>query len=246
MTIGLVTAAAATIYFLFLIYFDLMKGRFYLPAIRQQIWTILHLPFHLALVLHLQSFTQWILWSRIWKEVNTLFDNVDISDHPALANTTSLEVRDKMSDYIENFLHTFPPKDISTRDVINGALNNITTVPDTFWATLETLYKDDSETTTLSDQDASAFSTFFDAYRVLVSALSNALFAAFDIGSEDEVSAKKKPVLNQQVDKEAFQIEVSEKTWSLCRLVVCLFDTFTTDPSPPSDRLCARNCVTGC
>ncbi|KJZ70310.1 hypothetical protein HIM_10317 [Hirsutella minnesotensis 3608] len=203
-TIGLVTAAAATIYFLFLIYFDMMKGRFYLPALRQQLCSGL--------------FTQWIIWARIWSLVDGLFQVSDVTDGGAdLANTTSLAIRDDLNKQIQGFLGQFPPNIPSTQDTINDALNNITSVPDSFWPQLLTISRKGLDASNLDEQTRKAAETFFNAIYVITSAMANALFAAFKIGSEDQVSTKPRPTTNQKGG--ALQFEVNEKTWDLCKLV---------------------------
>lgn len=111
MTIGLVTAAAATIYFVFLIYFDWLRSSFYLPAWRQQLWTSIHLPFHLSLVLFMQGFTQYLIWSKIVDVLNRIMMGVNQGGVFDLhANTTSKMMQDQLNQTAKAFFGLYPLK----------------------------------------------------------------------------------------------------------------------------------------
>lgn len=220
-TIGLVTAATATIFFLFLIYFDWMRSGYYLPAMRQQLWAGLHLPLHLALVLHLQSFTQWLIWSTIWKQVRRLTDFTDPSEDDFLLNTTSVAVRDSINASVQAFLRDYPPKTLGMVETINDALGNLTTIADAFWPSLAEYSKTGNLEGSISDpSNAQGFVTFVDAVLYLVTTLGNVLFQAFGIEIQGELTAQKSRA-QEKLQGGALQFKVHEKTWSRCRLVVC-------------------------
>lgn len=56
---------------------------------RQQIWTFLHFPFHMALVLFMEGTNQFISWRHIIEYVNTTFDGVVVDNN---LNTDALNV----------------------------------------------------------------------------------------------------------------------------------------------------------
>jgi low temperature requirement protein LtrA len=61
--IGNIVAAILIIYFLFLIYFHRLQEH-HIGTIKQQIWSFLHFPFHVCLVLALEGSRQLILWRQ--------------------------------------------------------------------------------------------------------------------------------------------------------------------------------------
>ncbi|KAM4057317.1 Low temperature requirement A [Hirsutella rhossiliensis] len=218
-TIGLVTAATTTIYFLFLIYFDWMRSGYYLPALRQQLWASFHLPLHLALVLHLQSFTQWLIWSTIWNQIRRLTDFADPSEDAFLFNTTSIAVRDSINASVQAFLRDYPPKALETVETINDALRNLTTIPDSFWSSLAKYSASgDFEGDISRTSNVQGFGTFVDSIFYLVTTLGNVLFQSFGIEIQGELTAQKSKT-QENLKGGALQFKVHEKTWSRCRLV---------------------------
>lgn len=210
------TAATATIYFLFLMYFDWMSSGYYLPALRQQLWASLHLSLHLALILHLQSFTQWLIWSTIWNQFRRLTDFTDPYEDSVLFNTTSIAVRDRINASVQAFLRDYPPKSMGPVETIDDALGNLTTIPDTFWSSLAK-YSDsgDFEGDVSRSGNSQAFEKFAQAIFYLVTSLGNILFQAFGIEIQGEITTQQ-----ESLQGGALQYKVKEKTWSRCKLVV--------------------------
>lgn len=64
-TVGALVSTIALIYFFFQIYFDWVD-HVHLKGLRQQIWTLLHFPFHAALLMFLAGAVQFMIW---WKVV---------------------------------------------------------------------------------------------------------------------------------------------------------------------------------
>ncbi|KAK2612293.1 hypothetical protein QQS21_001719 [Conoideocrella luteorostrata] len=214
-TIGLVTAGAATIYFVFLIYFDWLRSSLYLPPIRQQIWTCLHLPFHLALVLFMQGFTQYLIWSKIVSQVKRLIVIADPSDDARLA--TSIGVRDSLNSSIQAFFKDYPPKIPSTWETVNDALNNITKIPDKFWVVMDNGLST-VDANRISPDLEDALVNILNTVSALVISMSNALFAAFGINLDDDL-AKQNPAAAKSVKDGGYQYLVQDKTWNRYRLV---------------------------
>ncbi|KAI9663931.1 MAG: hypothetical protein M1821_007422 [Bathelium mastoideum] len=76
--IGDIVAAILVIYFFFLIYFNRLQEH-HIGTFKQQIWALLHFPFHVALVLALEGSQQFILWRQgiqLVNDLGTMFDNV--------------------------------------------------------------------------------------------------------------------------------------------------------------------------
>ncbi|KAJ6447087.1 sulfate permease [Purpureocillium lavendulum] len=215
-TIGLVSAAAATIYFVFLVYFDWLKSSFYLPPIRQQLWTSIHLPFHLSLVLFMQGFTQYLIWSKIVNQINRLNDIADPHDDARLA--TSIAVRDSINASVQAFFRDYPPRISTTMDTVNDALNNITQIPDSVWPLIENS-SSTFDTVDGAPQDVQdALVTLFTVGVTLATSMANALFAAFGIKVDEDI-AEKDPGAAKNFKGGEYQFLVQEKTESRYALV---------------------------
>ncbi|KAK5987937.1 hypothetical protein PT974_12073 [Cladobotryum mycophilum] len=209
--IGIVTAATATVYFVFLIYFDWMK----------QLWSILHLPFNLALVLFMAGFEQFIIWSKIVETFNHLGSNWILWDIPALMTATTAEVQRNITDVTNEFFTEFHPKSPELIETVREAIKNITHLPNTLWPELAKFEQTDSEAVF---GNGTAAESLLEIVTVILSSMSNAVFETFEIemgaeiktkGSEgSESTAGVVPNANAQ-----FQIKVQAKTWQRYRLV---------------------------
>ncbi|EFY84854.1 hypothetical protein MAC_09106 [Metarhizium acridum CQMa 102] len=214
-TIGLVTAGTTTIYLVFLVYFDWLRDSFYLPRLRQQLWTSLHLPFHLALVLFMQGFTQYLLWSKITNEAKRALEVADPSDDAKAL--TSVNVKDSINASVQAYFQDYPPKISSTFETVDQALNNITTMSDSFWP----LFLNGSVPSDLSSAPPgyeADLTTISDSFIALFLAMNNALFAAFGINLDEDVS-KKYPTEAKEVKNGGYQMLIQDKTMNRYRLV---------------------------
>ncbi|PHH93401.1 hypothetical protein CDD83_3714 [Cordyceps sp. RAO-2017] len=217
-TIGLVTSAVATIYFVFLVYFDWLRSSFHLPPLRQQLWISTHLPFHLSLILFTQGFTKFLIWSKIVDVLETLSMGFNQGKMDHLVNATSLQVQEHLSETIRNFFEMFPPKIPSTWDTVNDALANVTRIPDAFWNELAVYYQTD-DVRAFGVTDIEAAEMFSSILRATMSSMANALFATFGMDLEGEVT-NKNPRIEDDIQGGGFQGQVQDKTWDRYRLVV--------------------------
>ncbi|KAJ4006743.1 hypothetical protein NW752_010744 [Fusarium irregulare] len=135
-TVGVVLASATTIYVVFLVYFDWMKNP-YLPKFRQQLWTIIHYPLHLALCLFIQGFTQLVIWTKVFNVMKTIDpmagineDDYDIKDE---SEVTTKIIRDIFAKIVQNFFNLFTPQYLATQEAVTESLDQLSTVNDTFW-----------------------------------------------------------------------------------------------------------------
>ncbi|KAI3328234.1 hypothetical protein F4824DRAFT_428462 [Ustulina deusta] len=139
-TIGILTAGITTIYIVFMIYFDWMAHHSRLAGIRQRLWAILHLPFHVILLLFSEGATQFIQW---WKIIESL-DDVDYRFNRTLENFKKelpYILQDKQTEEMVNSLNDtfkaisdlFEPIDHDTTPKINQILSNISEITDVDW-----------------------------------------------------------------------------------------------------------------
>ncbi|KAK7216422.1 hypothetical protein V2G26_004425 [Clonostachys chloroleuca] len=68
--IGILICSAAILYITFQLYFDWMHHHNHIAPIRQAFWTLIHLPFHAALVLLAEGGGQWGIWWRATESYN--------------------------------------------------------------------------------------------------------------------------------------------------------------------------------
>ncbi|KAM0344253.1 hypothetical protein ACHAPU_007779 [Fusarium lateritium] len=214
-TIGIVTASATAIYAVFLIYFDWMKSP-YLPKFRQQIWTLLHYPLHLALCLFVQGFTQLLIWTKIF-DVFTHLDtsSVLLDDEKLLAKAKTKDVVNALDKLLTKFFKTYTPKYITTLNTADAALKNISTIDDKLWAQAVKY----SETQLEKDApDQRQFQLLYDALNSLVSAMQNAVLETFGINLVEEVDDDNQNKGIQQTDSD-FESELNEKMWIRFELI---------------------------
>lgn len=227
-TIGLVTAAAATVYFVFLVYFDWLGAKTHLPHLRRNFWVALHFPFHLALVLFMQGFTQMLIWGKIARQLRRALDFADPTNDMDVLNgqATTLSVSGSVNASVQGFLEDYPSKLDSTTEVINAALRNISSLPDSFWPLVAKLSNDDSANSTpnLTDTETSSFETLFYSVYSLSASMANNVFRAFNTEVSGEIESKYKAL--EGTDRQGFQFTLQEKNWSRYGLVVSAIRCF--------------------
>lgn len=223
-TIGFVTAAAATVYFIFLVYFDWLGAKTHLPPLRRNFWVALHFPFHLALVLFMQGFTQMLIWGKIARQLQRAFDFADPTNDVDVVSghATTLSVSTSVNASVQQFLDDYPAKLESTGQVINEALKNISSLPDTFWPVVARVANDNTENSieNLTDTDRSNFEKLFYSGYTLAASMANNVFRAFNTEVSGEIESKNKALEGQ--DRQGFQFKLQEGNWSRYGLVVSL------------------------
>ncbi|KAH7073713.1 hypothetical protein BKA63DRAFT_39264 [Paraphoma chrysanthemicola] len=70
--VGQIVAAVCIIYFLYMLYFDRLQEDHF-GSIKQQIWSFLHFPLHITLVLVLQGVSLLIIWRQAVEALNSLY-----------------------------------------------------------------------------------------------------------------------------------------------------------------------------
>lgn len=181
----------------------------YLPKFRQQLWTLLHYPLHLALCLFVQGFTQLVIWTKIFDVFSHLDTNsVLLNDEKLLARATTKEIVKEMEKVVADFFKIYTPQYITTLNTADAALKNLSTVSDKLWGqavkyTQTNLEKD--------APDPVQFQTVQDALLALVSAMENAVLETFKINLVKEVDDENQSKGIEQTDA-GFESELNEKT----------------------------------
>ncbi|KAG9239974.1 bacterial low temperature requirement A protein-domain-containing protein [Calycina marina] len=100
-TIGVIIASIASVYLMYMLYFDNMNHKHF-GSIRQQIWSFLHFPFHAVLVLAVTGMGQFVTWHKVVEAITPLgvtFE--DLTDtFPTFKST--LWTEDRFSDLYNN------------------------------------------------------------------------------------------------------------------------------------------------
>ncbi|KAG6087113.1 hypothetical protein E4U15_008319 [Claviceps sp. LM218 group G6] len=221
-TIGLITAGVATIYFVFLIYFDWLRSSFYLPPLRQIIWTGLHLPFHLSLVLFLQAFTKYILWGKVMGILKRM--NADIfpfdgdSTGAEITNMTSADMVKDVQRAVDDYFSQYPAKSPLITSTVNVAIRNISLVPDSLWPQIIAADKT-GNASAISSENMDSFSTVIYSFQNIILSLTNNLFQVFGIDVAKDVIGSGKGPNEGDINSGMLQTKVDHKTWRRYRLV---------------------------
>ncbi|OAA42927.1 hypothetical protein BBO_04842 [Beauveria brongniartii RCEF 3172] len=220
-TIGFVTAAVATVYFVFLVYFDWLGAKTHLPPLRRNVWVALHFPFHLALVLFMQGFTQMLIWGKIAKQLTRAFDFADPTNDVDVVSghATTLSVSRSVNASVQEFIGDYPSQLESTTEVINAALGNISSLPDSFWPVVARVAneKGDTSIANLTDAELGSFEKLYHSGLSLAVSMANNVFRAFNTEVSGEIEAKNKALEGQ--DRQGFQFKLQEDNWSRYGLV---------------------------
>lgn len=187
-----------------------------LPHVRQQIWTVIHFPFHLALVLFMQGFTQFVIWTKIIDTLKNLTLDSVFNDINDIAKSTTQNIIDNLTKMVTDFFKLYPPKYASTWTTVENAITNISDIADDFWPQFA------KYATTLEDKDSpdeQEFNSFAESFYSISYAMENSLLETFGIDLVTEVSEDK---ANSNITENALEAKVNEQTWTRFELIVSL------------------------
>jgi hypothetical protein len=181
----------------------------YLPKFRQQLWTLLHYPLHLALCLFVQGFTQLVIWTKIFDVFSHLDTNsVLLNDEKLLSKATTKEIVKEMEKFVIDFFQIYTPQYITTLNTADAALKNLSTVSDKLWGQA---FKYSQTNLEKDAPDPVQFQTVQDALLALISAMENAVLETFKINLVKEVDDENQSKGIEQTDA-GFESELNEKT----------------------------------
>lgn len=209
--IGIVTAAVSVTYFVFLIYFDWMKYS-HLPAWRQQLWTVLHYPFHLGIIIFNQGFTQFIIWSKAVDVINNLKPGALFPDPEAVVTWTSEDVQAAFRNFTNEFMELYPFTYYESFTAVDDVIGNVTNIPDEFWATWA-----DPDANHNVDDEYFLLKLLQDLFAVLL----NSMFETLGIDLTKELVSDN-PDFTGNSTAEEFQVTVFEDTWERYELMFSL------------------------
>lgn len=206
-TIGVVTAAVAMIYFVFMVYFDNLRHQ-HLPPVRQQVWAFLHFPVHLAMVLFMEGSTQFVIWWKILEVetdlANTLTAALETLDQKLIVTTKDLV--DVLQAKVDEFTTLYPPTYTESVVAISDVIGNVSAIPDSFWAVNYT------------DENDPRLQPLVADLSFLWTTLDNILLAKFNIDVAQDVDESQ---VNPN-DSASVQSTINSESWSRFNLVVSL------------------------
>ena len=176
-TIGVVTAGIATLYIVYMIYFDWMR-HIHLPRFRQLIWASLHFPFHLALTLFVEGSAQFVIWYKIQEVIGdfvTLLDNAvnNLPDVPFNDQTQTFV--NTINETVQQIFELYPPKFQDTYTAIDEAMNELASVPNSVFSANVS-------------SDSPILANVTDATNSIVTAVLTSLLASFNVEGFEEAS----------------------------------------------------------
>ena len=132
---------------------------------------------------------------------------------------TSKAVQNSLNSSVQSFFSDYPPKILSSLDTVDEALKNITQIPDSIWPAVANGTVG-SDINNLSPDLQRAFETLGNTVITIYFTMANALYGAFGINLDDDIS-KKDPAAAKNIKDGGYQVLVQDKTWRRYRLVVC-------------------------
>lgn len=164
----------------------------------------------------MQGFIQLLIWGKIASSINKVWD---ITDGSELFDNdvTGLAVAKAINASCQDILKEYPTKSSLPSDALNEALTNITKIPDSFWSdVIDWGNGPDPTVQNMPDGVEKGLDSFGSALVSIANTLSNAIFSAFGIDLEGEVSKSASPT-GKASD---FQLEIAAKNWDRYALVV--------------------------
>ena len=134
--VGILICAGSILYIIFQLYFDWMHHHSHMKTTHQAYWTMIHLPFHIALVLLAEGGSQWAVWWRAMESFKAAEVKIDESVTKAMETLSTSEVVDALMTTAKEILYKYGSDvkeggEDATR--LSEAQTNILRIPDSFW-----------------------------------------------------------------------------------------------------------------
>ncbi|RMJ09410.1 hypothetical protein CDV36_010953 [Fusarium kuroshium] len=134
---GLIACGAAILYFIFQLYFDWMDHHSHMSPIRTALWTILHLPYHIAVVLTVEGCGQWITTRRTFEALTEAMNSFWAGFEKALtSNATGQSISTALAATLEKAYETYT-FNVKTVNIMNMELDKLVEFPDSYWKSFD-------------------------------------------------------------------------------------------------------------
>lgn len=202
--VGILISAGSILYIIFQLYFDWMHHHSHMKATHQTYWTMIHLPFHIALVLLAEGGSQWAVWWRGMEAFSDASTKIEEAVVEAVDESLSTsEIVDELMNTARDLLSKYGSDvDEGGQDAnrLADAARNLLKIPDSFW----------TESTDPTDPN---FINWSKNYLSVTTTVMNAIADAFDLSVEQEKSEK-------GTDPEFPELEALAMTGKRLRLIV--------------------------
>ena len=139
------------------------------------IWVILHLPFHIALVLLVEGGNQFIVWRRALEAIGSAASSLEDAAKGFQGVFDTKEIVGRIRWLVVGLLHAYEPSnEIETWKQVNETFEDMEGIPDNFWEVYSQL----------SEQHPTK-KRWLDDIAKLVSAVFNGINNAFEISDDD-------------------------------------------------------------
>ncbi|KAI9694927.1 MAG: hypothetical protein M1822_000544 [Bathelium mastoideum] len=208
--IGDTIASILVIYFFFLIYFNRLQEH-HIGTFKQQIWAILHFPFHVALVLALEGSQQFILWRQgvqLVVDLTSWFDSVQDSYDTNSVQPQEVydDVGNQLYDIAWNTTFSYAPETFNSQPYIDkfneayGVYQNLTE---------EVTSKAHNVSSELLETAGNATNAIYDAINNMYSIVSDATFAEIGIAVPVEEATE-----DSGGDEAEFDGSITDPKWA--------------------------------
>ncbi|KAI5865627.1 bacterial low temperature requirement A protein-domain-containing protein [Durotheca rogersii] len=185
--VGIIASAVALAYTIFQLYFDWMHEDGGSGEIAHYLWVMVHLPFHITLVLLVEGGNQFIVWRRAIEAIDSAAETLSSAaakgfhqqlPGAAAAPVNTSQVVGALRGPVTALLSAYRPEnETETWAQVREAFDNMAEIPDAFWGVYEELPR-----TSLAKQ------RWLDSLSTIVSAVFDGISSAFDIHeAEDEI-----------------------------------------------------------
>ncbi|KAJ4347952.1 uncharacterized protein N0V89_009324 [Didymosphaeria variabile] len=166
--VGQIIAAVLIIYFLYMLYFDRMQEEHF-GSIKQQLWSFVHFPLHVVLVLVLQGVSLLIVWAQLVQALLGMYTTFGNVLDGAGNYTNGSELAHDLSYTAYSFVYCCVPKGVDATKEQYTADNAIYSIADAYDYLLE------------DSNNATAFNDFTAGVNDLVAAATKTLFDGFSV-----------------------------------------------------------------
>ncbi|PSN70736.1 hypothetical protein BS50DRAFT_267022 [Corynespora cassiicola Philippines] len=167
--VGQIIAAILIIYFLYMLYFDRMQEEHF-GSIKQQLWSFMHFPLHVVLVLVLQGVSLLIIWRQAVEASGDLIGQwMAVAEQSDAVNATGLEFAQALNTTSWDYVFYWIPKGVDATKEIDKVDKAVYSIAEGYeWVRL-----DETNTTALQQFDdgineltAATLKTLFDTFGV--------------------------------------------------------------------------------
>lgn len=166
--VGQIAAAILIIYFLYMLYFDRMQEE-HLGVLKQHLWSFIHFPLHIVLVLVLQGVSLLVIWCQLVRALFGMYIEFDTALDSVANATNGSDFASRLDSIAYGWVFDYVPKGVDASKQLYAAGEAVAQITEGFdWL---------SENT----DNATALQQLTNGVNELVSAATTTLFDSFGV-----------------------------------------------------------------